>query len=62
VDACRLAIDRRFVERNVFFRAHPRRAGKMIWGKESAPSRFSAANNCKDRGYYYFGLRQAVER
>jgi transposase len=56
VDACKSAIDRHFAERNAFFQAHPRRAGKTIWGKENAPSQFSASNNCKDRGYYYFGL------
>jgi transposase len=48
VDEAKEAIDRYFRERNEHFRRHPKRAGKKIWGKEPAPSEFSAANNCKD--------------
>jgi hypothetical protein len=45
---CRLAIDRYFNERNENFRAHPKRAGKKIWGKEIVDPSFDEANNCKD--------------
>jgi len=51
VDACKAAIDRRFEERNQHFRAHPKRAGKKIWGKELVPPEFSESNNCKDPRY-----------
>jgi len=54
--ACKAAIDRHFAERNAFFRANPKRAGRIIWGKEITPSTFSAANNCKNRHYFFFGL------
>jgi len=43
-----LAIDRYFAERNRYFKEHPRRAGKRIWGRERVPPSFSASNNCKD--------------
>jgi transposase len=56
VEACKAAIDRYFAERNAFFRANPRRAGRKIWGKEKTPSEFSASNNCKDPSRSYFGL------
>jgi transposase len=56
VKVCKAAIDRYFAERNAFFLANPRRAGRIIWGKEAAPSRFSASNNCKSPKYQYFGL------
>ena len=56
VEVCKAAIDRYFAERNEHFRANPRRAGRLIWGKEHAPSRFSASNNCKSPKYQYFGL------
>lgn len=48
IDAAERAIDRHFRERNEYFRLHPKRAGKKIWGKEPTPSAFSAGNNCKD--------------
>ncbi|MEK7677850.1 MAG: IS630 family transposase [Verrucomicrobiota bacterium] len=51
VDACKAAIDRHFKERNRHFRAHPKRAGKKIWGKELVPPEFSESNNCKDPRY-----------
>jgi hypothetical protein len=54
--ACKEAIDRYFAERNVFFRANPKKAGRIIWGKEITPSTFSPANNCKNRHYFYFGM------
>jgi hypothetical protein len=48
VDDAKAAIDRYFSERNAHFRDHPRRAGGKVWGKETAPSKFSEFNNCKD--------------
>ena len=56
VAACKAAIDRHFAERNAFFQAHPKRAGKLIWGQETTPSEFSPGNNCKHARYSYFGL------
>jgi hypothetical protein len=56
LEACKAAIDRFFAERNAFFRANPKKAGRIIWGKESIPSRFSASNNCKNPKYQYFGF------
>ena len=51
VDEAKTAIDRYFTERNTYFRQHPRRAGKKLWGKEREPAVFSEANNCKDPRY-----------
>ena len=48
---CKAAIDRYFVERKDFFKAHPKRAGDKIWGKERVPPVFSPSNNCKDPMY-----------
>jgi len=42
------AIDRYFQERNEHFLKHPKKAGKKIWGNETAVSEFSESNNCKD--------------
>jgi len=56
LEACKAAIDRYFAERNAFFKAHPKRAGRMIWGKESIPSRFSPSNNCKNPKYLFLGF------
>lgn len=42
------AIDRYFQERNEHFLKYPKRAGKKIWGNETAVSEFSESNNCKD--------------
>jgi hypothetical protein len=56
VEAAKAAIDRHFADRNAYFRASPRRAGRKIWGKETTPSEFSASNNCKDRHRCFFGL------
>jgi len=47
-EECMLAIDRYFDERNENFRAHPKRAGNKIWGKEIVDPCFDEANNCKD--------------
>jgi transposase len=54
--ACKAAIDRYFAERNAFFKANPKKAGRMIWGKETTPSTFSPANNCKYRNHFFYGL------
>jgi len=51
VDECKLAIDRHFRGRNAAFAKNPRRAGKVIWGKERELPVFKEANNCKDPRY-----------
>ena len=51
VDAVKGAIDRYFLERNLHFETHPKRAGKAIWGLERTACEFSGANNCKDPTY-----------
>jgi transposase len=56
LEACKAAIDRHFLERNAFFKANPKRAGKIIWGKESIPSKFSPSNNCKNPKYLFLGF------
>ena len=56
VEVCKEAIDRYFVERNEYFRVNPRRAGRIIWGKEHTPSRLSDSNNCKSPKYQHSGL------
>jgi hypothetical protein len=56
LEACKAAIDRYFAERNAFFKANPKRAGRTIWGKESIPSQFSPSNNCKDSKYLFLGF------
>ncbi|WP_439697031.1 IS630 family transposase [Mucilaginibacter sp. AW1-7] len=45
--ACQRAIDRYFLDRNIYFQKHPMRAGKKIWGKEIVIPLFSESNNCK---------------
>jgi transposase len=47
-DEAMVVIDRYFEERNRYFKEHPRKAGKKIWGKERVPASFSQSNNCKD--------------
>jgi transposase len=47
------AIDRYIDERNSYFREHPQRAGKKIWGQERVPSFFSEEHNCKDPMYMF---------
>jgi transposase len=51
VKACKEAIDKYFLERNVYFQKYPKRAGDKIWGKERVPPVFSPSNNCKDPNY-----------
>ena len=51
LDDAKEAIDKYFATRNANFRQSPKKAGDWIWGKERAPSSFSASNNCKDPAY-----------
>jgi len=48
LEEAKAAIDRYFEERNAYFKAHPRKAGNKIWGRERTPAEFSPSNNCKD--------------
>jgi len=57
VDAAMSAIDRYFLERNQHFEAHPKRAGKAIWGLERTACEFSDANNCKDPAFFFIEQR-----
>jgi transposase len=47
------AIDRYFEQRNRHFAAHPKRAGRKIWGMERVPSQFEEDQNCKDPLYQF---------
>ena len=51
VEAAKDAIDRYYTERNEYFQAHPKRAGRKIWGQEPVQSEFHESNNCKDPLY-----------
>lgn len=51
VDECKRAIDRYFRDRNDTYAKNPKRAGKVIWGKERELAVFSETNNCKDPRY-----------
>lgn len=51
IEDCKAAIDQYIIERNEYFKAHPKRAGDKIWGKERVPPVFSPSNNCKDPMY-----------
>ena len=51
VDECKAAIDRHFTDRNSYFMQHPKKAGKMIWGKELVKAVFDDSQNCKDPLY-----------
>lgn len=48
VEACKVALDRHFKERNEYFEKNPKRAGDKIWGRETTKAQFSESNNCKD--------------
>jgi transposase len=48
VDACKVAINAYFKERNDRFRETPCRAGNKIWGEERVVPKFRTSNNCKD--------------
>jgi hypothetical protein len=49
VDECKKAIDLHFTTRNEYFKEHPRRAGKKIWGKEIVKAKFSEDHHCLNR-------------
>lgn len=51
VEEAQAAVDRYFSERNLYFRDHPKVAGKRIWGKEPTTSGFSESQNCKDKRF-----------
>jgi hypothetical protein len=51
VEDAKVAISRYFDDRNTSFQMTPRRAGRTIWEKEPAPSRFLETSNCKDAKY-----------
>ncbi len=51
LEAAERAIDEYFDARNQYFRKHPRRAGRKIWGLERVESEFRESNNCKDPLY-----------
>ena len=46
--ACKSAVDRHFAERNAFFRENPKKAGRIIWGKEITPSTFSLCEQLQE--------------
>jgi transposase len=48
LEAAERSIDEYFEARNQYFREHPRRAGRKIWGLERVESEFRESNNCKD--------------
>lgn len=45
------AIDAYFSDRNEFFKLHPKRAGRKLWGQERSEAEFREQNNCKDPKY-----------
>ena len=47
VGDAKVAIDRYFRDRNLFFQEHPKRAGKKIWGTERVEAAFDESHNCK---------------
>jgi hypothetical protein len=47
-EECKSAIDRYSKERNQYFKEHPMRAEKKIWGEEGVPAMFNESKNCKD--------------
>ncbi|RFZ92857.1 IS630 family transposase [Mucilaginibacter conchicola] len=49
LEECCRAIDAHFEKRNRFFKDHPQKAGKMIWGKEKVPAVFDKSNLCRSR-------------
>jgi hypothetical protein len=44
-------IDKYFSNRNEFYRRHPKRAGRKLWGGERCEPTFREENNCKDPRY-----------
>ena len=49
IDECKAAIDRHFQERNAYFRANPKHAGRKIWGKEIVKAKFSENQHCRSK-------------
>jgi len=49
VDECKIAIDQHFATRNGYFKTHPKRAGRKIWGKEVVRAKFRETQNCRKR-------------
>ncbi|MEZ2339367.1 IS630 family transposase [Mucilaginibacter sp. RCC_168] len=49
LDECQSAINLYFTERNQYFQANPKKAGKKIWGKEIVKPVFMETNNCKSK-------------
>jgi DDE superfamily endonuclease len=45
------SIDRYFLNRNEFYKIHPKRAGRKIWQHETCEAVFQEENNCKDPRY-----------
>ncbi|MFD0751285.1 IS630 family transposase [Mucilaginibacter calamicampi] len=46
LEDCQSAIDMYFRERNEYFLANPKHAGKVIWGKEKVKTVFKETNHC----------------
>ncbi|HEY8931408.1 MAG TPA: IS630 family transposase [Mucilaginibacter sp.] len=46
---CKQAITQHFTERNAYFLANPKRAGRKIWGKELVKARFSDTHHTRNR-------------
>jgi transposase len=51
VDECKVAINTYMGDRNEYFVANPKRAGRKIWGEERVEAVFQEANNCKDANW-----------
>ena len=47
------AIDRYYAERNAFFKANPKRAGKKIWGKEASRVSFPPRTTAKIQSTFF---------
>jgi len=48
IEDAKHAINLYFKDRNKYFRKHPKRAGKKIWGNELVPATFKEGQNCKN--------------
>ena len=51
VELCQAAIDRHFLQRNVYFIQNPQRAGNKIWGQERIEPVFDETKNSKYHNY-----------
>jgi hypothetical protein len=51
VSEAKKMIDEYFSNRNEFYRSHPKRAGRKLWGRERCEAVFREENNCKDPRY-----------